>query len=496
MPRPYQQKKKSSINYLFAKSACAHLGNLIKSRDKNKNNMSTINNNGQLTSYRVGSLKELWVMSYPLMLMAFSTYAMIFVDRLIVARYSVDAMNSVGMVMMVFESFHWGILMLALIAEVFVGQYNGSGQEKRIGEPVWQMMWLALMSILIFWPAGLFLGEYVLLPQFWDHGVIYYKVIMLFGPLPSLIGALSAFYIGRGQTKLVTAVVAIGNIINLGLDIIFVFGVEGYLNPMGTKGAALATGISLVIQAIILATVFLKAKNRQRFGTGHWHFKWKAFKQCISIGWPNAVSANVSIAAWVIFFRWISEFGFLYLTTLIICQNYFYIFSIITEGIGKAVTAICANLIGAKRHDEVRKVLLSGIKLVAIFGLCLAIPLVIYPNPSIEMFVGGNVDPELLQPLITMAKEALLWMWVLFFFWGAFWLLSSQLTAAGDTRFIMYLNMLSAWLFLIVPAYLALKVWNWDPSIAWKIMVFDIACVSLLFYLRYRTGKWKHKVII
>lgn len=457
---------------------------------------TTINKTGQLTRYPVGSLRELWVMSYPLMLMAFSTYAMIFSDRLIVAQYSVDAMNSVGMVMMVFEVFHTGVLMLALIAEIFVGQYNGSGQEKHIGEPVWQMIWMSLMSTAIFWTCGLFLGKYFIQPQFWEHGLVYYTILMLFGPLPAAIGSLSAFFIGRGKTLLVTTVVAVGNIINLGLDVLFVFGIDGWIDPMGTKGAALATGLSLCIQALILASVFLHRKNRQRFGTGKWKFKWKPFKQCVSIGYPNAVSATISIAAWVVFLRWVSEFGFLYLTTLIICQNYFYIFNMITEGMGKAISAICANLIGAKRPNDIHKVLLSGVKLIFIFGAILAIPLVLFPNPFIGLFVGSDVDPTLLPALNTMGQEALLWMWILFFFWGGYWLFSSQLTAAGDTKFIMYLNMISAWVFLVFPAYIALKVWNWDPSISWKLMVFDVVCATCLFYLRYRSGKWKGKVII
>lgn len=454
------------------------------------------NSHGGLTKYEVGSLGELWKLAFPLMLMSLSTFGMIFADRMIVSMYNVDAMNAVGMVMMVFEAFHFGILMVALIAEVFVGQYNGAGEERRIGKPVWAMVWFSVMSAVMFWPCGVYLGEVVLQEMFWEHGVVYYKVLMLFGPLPPLMGALGAFFIGRGKTFVVTAVVALGNVVNLGLDIVFVFGVDGWLAPMGTMGAALATGLGLSAQVLILGYIFLKRENRERFGTGDWGFDLGEFKKCLSVGWPNAVSMSVSILAWVVFFRWVGECGFVYLTTLIICQNYFYFFLIITDGIGKGLCAICANLMGGGRHDEVKKVLWSGVKLIGIFGVILLVPLVLWQGPFIEMFLQGEIEAGVMREIIEMSKGALVWQWALFLFFGGYWILSSQLMAAGDTRFLMYANMFSAWFFLVVPAYLALEVFGLDPSISWKLMVFDIAMCMLLFLWRYRSGKWREKVLV
>lgn len=451
---------------------------------------------GKLTKYPIGSLRELWHIAWPLMLMSFSVYAMMFADRMILSRYSVEVMNAAVVAGAAYAVFMFSLLSLALIAEVFVGQYNGSGQLKRIGEPVWQMIWLSLMTILIFWPAAFFLGDVFLGKETTKAGIPYFKWLMLFGPFVPMIGALSAFNVGRGKTIAVTLVVALGNIINMILGWFFVFGIEGILPSMGGKGAAIAFGISEITQVTILFIIFLRQKNREQFGTGRFHFKKKEFLRCLKVGGPNALAFGVGIAAWAFFNDLVASTGVLYMTALAICQNYFFLFYFVTEGMGKAITTITANLIGAKKSEMVPKLLLSAVKLHSIFICILAIPLVFYSGPFINMFLENNVSAQGIAGLYEMADEALTWIWVTIVFNGIFWIFMAQLTAAGDTKFLMYLNMISTWTFLMIPAYLFIEVFGYSATLSWKILAFNVVMVSLFVYLRYRSGKWRKFNII
>lgn len=451
---------------------------------------------GKLTKYPIGSLKELWHISWPLMLMSFSVYAMMFADRMILSRYSMELMNAAVVAGAAYAAFVFSLLSLALIAEVFVGQYNGSGQLKRIGEPVWQMVWFSLMTICIFWPAAFFLGDIILDQEATKAAIPYFKWIMLFGPMGPMIGALAAFNVGRGKTIAVTLVVATGNIINIILGYFFVFGIEGIIPSMGGKGAAIAMGISETIQAIMLFTIFLRAKNRELYGTGNFRFKKKEFFRCIKVGGPNAIAFGVGISAWAFFNNLIAGTGLAYMTALAICQNYFFLFFFITEGMGKAITTITANLIGAKRPEMVSKLIISAIKLHGIFICILMIPLVFYSKPFIDLFLANNPSVENIVGLYEMADEALTWIWVTIVFNGIAWIFMAQLTAAGDTKFLMYLNMISAWTFLLMPAYVFIQMLGYSASLSWKIMVLDVIMMSIFVILRYRSGKWKKFNII
>ena len=50
--------------------------------------------NTSLTRYPEGSIRELWTISFPLMVSTFAMLFMIFTDRIFLAHYSIDAMNA------------------------------------------------------------------------------------------------------------------------------------------------------------------------------------------------------------------------------------------------------------------------------------------------------------------------------------------------------------------------------------------------------------------
>lgn len=97
-----------------------------------------------------GSVKELWKISFPLMISFLSLFTMVFVDRIFLSFYSTYALKAATSS----GTFSWSLILgfstLAGLCEVFVAQYNGAKQYKMLGEPVWQMIWLSLLSTLFF----------------------------------------------------------------------------------------------------------------------------------------------------------------------------------------------------------------------------------------------------------------------------------------------------------------------------------------------------------
>ncbi|PWU05402.1 MAG: hypothetical protein C5B43_03345 [Verrucomicrobia bacterium] len=451
---------------------------------------------GQLTKYPIGSLRELWHIAAPLMIMSFSVYAMIFADRMILSHFSIEAMNAAVVAGAVYAVFMFSGLSLSLIAEVFVGQHNGAGRLAKIGEPVWQMIWFAVMSIGIFWPAGLFLGDLFLTKEATSIGIPYYKILMLFGPAVPLIGALSAFHVGRGKTLIVTIIAASGNSLNLLLAYLFVFGLDGFIPSMGVAGAAIATGISQVSQVIVLFILFLRPKHRETYGTNNFHFNKKVFFSCLKIGGPNAVAFAIGIASWAFFSDLIASTGIAYMTALTICQNYLFLFFFIVEGMSKAVTTISSNLIGAKNTDLIPKLMNSALCLHCIIVAILAIPLIFFSDFCMNGYFNDNLSIENIDGLREMVKNSLFWAWIIHILNGICWIYMGQLTAAGDTKFTMYTNMISSWLFLVFPAYFFISIMGYSPTWSWKIVAFYDLMISALMYMRYRSEKWRKVQII
>lgn len=446
-------------------------------------------------SMLTGSMRELWTLSFPLMLSLMSSSLMFFWDRLLLAQFSMDAHNAATSAGTWVTFLQFAFLCTTCIGEVFVGQYNGAGEEKKIGKPVWQMIWLSLSTILIFIPLGIFAGDalfasspYALLE------IDYFRYMMCFGPIFCLSSALSTFYIGRGCVKFVTATVILANVLNTVLAYFFIFGVESYFPPMGIAGAALATGISQLIQTLILFIDFIRPKYRQRFGTGNFHFDWNEFMKCVRLGFPSSLAHTIEILAWALFFRMLMSAGEEQFTVVSVAQSIFFLFTFLTEGISKGATVIAANLIGAGRGDGLWKLLYSGAKFYALIFVLFGALFLIHPTPLIDLFfTEENAASGETYALIV---SSCLWVWVFFLFDGIHWLVVGLLTAAGDTKFVLKAGSFSVWIFALLPTYVFVVLYGHTPDMAWAITAFYGLAICSIYLARFYGMRWKGNLAI
>ena len=118
---------------------------------------------------------------------------MLFADRLYLAYCSTNALQAAVKA----GTFSWAIIVgvsaLVLIGTVFVAQNNGARRYKEIGGSVWQVIWLAFGSSVLFF----FLG-FVCVSFFYDAGTlefIYFRYLVISGSLFCMVHALATFYI-------------------------------------------------------------------------------------------------------------------------------------------------------------------------------------------------------------------------------------------------------------------------------------------------------------
>ncbi len=440
---------------------------------------------GQLTSQKEGSIRELLFISLPLILSIFSTNIMSFFDRLILTQYDVHALNTAVVVGNVYAFFQYGAIGIAAISEVFVGRFNGAKKFRRLGEPVWQMIWFSAITACVFIPVGLFAGPYFIRnPENVLDGIPYFKWLMIFGPAAALDAALSSFFIGRGQVKLVMVITILSNIINIALDYLLIFGGKN-IPSLGASGAAIASGIAQTVQTSILMLIFLSPHHRLNHGTGSWQFKPKLFFQSIKIGLPSALSSIIELSAWYALSRILDSAGDSHITIYSIGDSFFILFGFGFWGLQRGIISLVANYLGAKKEEVVNACLRSGIKLVIGIMLILTIPLIFFPEFLVQKFL--NVDPDFLpsEELIRYGVSAIRWLWVYFMLDAIAWLLCGVLTASGDTKFVMVMNSISAWFFCVIPIYICVGLLKGTPVLTWAFCalygLFNVVCFSLRY---------------
>jgi multidrug resistance protein, MATE family len=442
-------------------------------------------NKSLLTKYPSASFRELVTLSYPLMISALSGLLMFFSDRLFLANYSLDALNAAVLGSMAANIFCYGMLSISSIAEVFVATKNGAGNYHAVSNPVWQMVWFSLIMIPAAIMIAIFLSPNLFRQQnFGDQARDYFRILMLFGPVNVLSAAFGSFFLGTGKVKIVMLAALVANAINIILDYMLIFGHPPLFPSLGIEGAGFATGIAQLMQLFIVAMVFLSAKNRQKYKTSKIQFDSKLFWQCLKVALPRAMGQMIDLAAWTLVLFLLAMAGKLYISVVSIGQSIIFLFAFVSMGLEKASTNIFANLIGSQKTKLLFRLMGSAIKLNALFAAIIFIPLIIYSETLISIFI--NTDYQSQAAIIQQKANIARLVWIYIFTQGIAGILSGILTAYKFTSFILFTNTISGWLFAVLPTYLFINQFGFPPISSWVIMDSYIALVVLIFSL----GVW------
>lgn len=423
----------------------------------------------------------------PLIFSSMASYLMLFFDRLILAKYSLDAMNAATMVGNFCAIFHVGLIGVVAIAEVFVGQYNGANNDAKVKNPVWQMVWLSCASFAVAIPLAIWGESFALNETYREIGSSYFTWVIASSPISAIAVAFSSFFIGRGQALIVTVVAIIANILNFLMALALVFGITDIIEPMGIDGAGIATAIAQSFYALILFLCFIQKKHRLRYKTHIPAWDWAVMRQCFSVGAPNAVAHMLELIGWAISLRIVASKGSDYFTVSSIGQTIFFLAAFLNEGLNKATSAMSANCIGAKVWHKISHVLKSAFLFHTCIISVLFLVLVMYPQHLIHCLLP-NLSPEMMQQV----QMTLIWVWLFVLFDGASWILAGVLTAGGDTKFIMFMAGSCAWILEVLPVSIIFHFISAPPAhTIWGVSVFYAAALTIIYLWRYKSGKWK-----
>lgn len=441
----------------------------------------------QLTDHPVGSIREIWQVSYPLILSFLSSSIMMLSDRLFLAHESIAALNASAGAGTAAWLFLVIPLLLSSITEVFVGQYHGANQREKMGEPVWQMLWLCLALSPLFIAIGLLVAPLLFYGRGSELEIGYFSHLLFFGSFICAYPALGGFFIGKGSVKVVTICTVIDCLLNILLDPLLIFGWKS-IPAMGISGAAIATGISNVVGSTALFLIFLQKKYRTDYGSSSWRFNYPLFKRCVKVGLPAGVGQMSECLAHFAFFRLALFAGDHAMTIASFGQTLYMAMMFSIQGVSKGVMAICSNLIGAAQYHLISSMLRSAICLILFFTLCAALFLTTAPELLFTVCVAAQ-DRDLLQDpffLATLTRSCL-FISIFYLFDALCQIFASVLTAAEDTKFLMIIGIVFTWLAYFTPVYIVLHLLQSSIDVAWGCLALCSIVMSIAYYARYKT---------
>jgi multidrug resistance protein, MATE family len=426
----------------------------------------------------MGSLLRLSIQN---MLTLVSVNLMLFLDRIILAKHSLDSLNAAVTAGAICNIFIFGAIAIVGIGDVFIGQFYGAGRTHKIGQVLWQMMWLCLGLAFVFNIIAQVMTPHLYPVDTDALANTYFSWQMSVGFLPVVVAALTSFFVGTKRFGFALLAVIIASLIKLTLVIPLVFGVEGFFLGLGVKGAIVATALSQVVHITILGCVVIKKTNRHRFGSLNWRFRPALFIECMRLGFPQSVGSMLSYTAWGIVVSLLAAAGQKHLMMYTIIDSTYNLLCFATEGLQKSVLSISANLIGSGRSGETSKLFHKALRLLVPILVVLSIPLLLFPS-----VVARGLDIDVLSS--QQISLACFVIWLYFGFDGLSWILNGLLTAMGDTLFVNPISGVTS--FVGVGAtYMMTEVNHCRPEVTcWVSIIYGVVC-SMLLLARYQSRR-------
>lgn len=151
-----------------------------------------------------GSFKEFLWLFFPVLLMTFSNCVFLMVEKLLLVRFSVLAMEAAVYATYACQVSQFPCVALAMMTQVCVGRWLGANEKKMIGPGVWQFIWFSFLSLIITIPFNLLYGKfYFQRADIHDLTMPYFHFLVCINFLYPLGATLSCFYLGQGKTRLI-----------------------------------------------------------------------------------------------------------------------------------------------------------------------------------------------------------------------------------------------------------------------------------------------------
>lgn len=442
-------------------------------------------NNENLTSKQMR--KVIYSLAFPIVGTNLLLRGVGIVDTAMVGHISAQAQAAVGMsqwIIGLMMALLWGV---AVGGTVSVANYTGARDEKKRIASADTVFWMGLASSILVTVLALLLVRPISFAMGADETLSgsvgsYMFVICLFFAAKGSLMVVGGVFQGFGDTRTPFRVNVGVNIVHIIIAYPLTFGAWGFPR-LEIIGVALATVASETLGAAYL--IFLAyRKNLVRFK----YFSATRMKSIVKLGLPvfgERIMTSTSQMTYTRFVLLTSLSAYAAHSVGLMIEAVAFLPGI---GFAQATTTLVGQNLGARLPHMAKKFSSQALIIGSIFMGLLGVTYWVFPEIWMRIFSN---DPGVIDYGILFCKFAA----VLQIPMAATMILAGSLRGAGQTRWVMFVTMIGAWMVRVPVAYIFGSYYGYGIFFIWLAMPVDWTVRAILMLARFYGHKWSSEYI-
>ena len=334
------------------------------------------------------------IFSFAIPLMAGNVFQQLYtvVDTMVVGKFlGVQALAALG----ASDWLNW--MMLGTIQGFTQGfgikmaQDFGAGDHKRLRKTVGSSVLLALISSIVLVLIGQLTAKPVLNllqtpPEILNNTLLYIRIMFAGIPIVMAYNLLACILRSLGDSKTPLHAMIIASLLNIGLDVLFVFGFR-----WGIAGAAIATLIAQTFSGLFcfwrIRTIEILHLSREDYLLDR-----VLSVKLLGLGFPMAFQNAIIAIGGMIVQAVVNTFGVIFIAGFTASNKLYGLLEIAATSYGYAVVTYVGQNLGAGKTRRIRSGTRSAVILAVLTSLVIAAVMILFGKQILGCFLSGTPD--------------------------------------------------------------------------------------------------------
>lgn len=439
---------------------------------------------------RAGTGREIWRLSWPVMLSQVLVTLVGLVDIAMVGRIGPEAQAAVGYAGQFFALAQSALFAIGFACVAIMARAIGAGNPARARSALAGSLVLAVLVALSFAAVILaapraVLGWLSAAPDVIELAIPYLQLVMLGSLLLAVAITLESALRANRDTKTPMRVAVVVTAVKIGLNALLIFGTLGFPR-LGLVGAGLATVASQVVGVIAFSWIIWRQPRSSPLALrrGDLAGARALLPELARISVPGVAERLVMNLALLSYFAVLGQFGTVAVATYTIGVRILAFSWIPGTAYAQAVATLIGQALGAGDRDGATRAGWRAAKLALATSVVLGLACAFAREPLARLFTDDLSTIAALGPFMLCLAIAQPFLQVHFTLGGVH-------RGAGDTWTPLVAAFVGNWIFRVPLSFFAAEVANLGLTAVWAVLILDHVARAGWLFASFRRGKWK-----